>query len=305
MGSDPLRFANRATISARVDADHRTRQVELRRIPPGEEYQACVPSGNPETAAKLLSEIGAKFSATAESDIYKSIIGFSEVTLAGELYIDQLKAARARFASSVEEVAVDFAKLKKYTPEHAKKIIAARIQLKNDLKNVFPGATYFRSIPVEGRLNSDEITEALSKDLEKTSSLKGKTVTNLSRRVFQKGSQELNYADDIAVKLDLKVARKLKLASKILVPLDFLPPLAVLLTTDNEAEIKKALIQFHAIAVGKVAGKVAAGGVIMLCTVFGVGTLGWGFLVCGVGALAADIIAGDAVEQYITPMLSD
>lgn len=113
----------------------------------------------------------------------------------------------------------------------------------------------------------------------------------------------MSYADDLPVKVDLKLAKTLKSVNKVVQVMEFVPAASVLLSSDNPREQEKALAQLGAKASGLVIEQAISVYGPALCVAFTAGTLGLGFVSCGLISLGVGIYLGNSVEEMMKPIL--
>lgn len=298
-----LDYAGKPATYAAISRPEGRQQAELRAAPSGERYDVCMPTGNPLTARAMINELSHTWNEATKLNGYQAALKISKATMAGELYIQQVEAAKNRFISSASRISKNYVQSGKYTSEHVAQILDARVILKKELSAVQPAMSFFRTTIVEYALDSDKITNKVTRDLNALQNLKGRALDNLSRNAVKRGSSFVNYADNVSIKVNKDLALKLGKVGKIVTALEFLPAAAVLLSSDNEIEQKKAMAQLGGKFLGTTVETIIATGGPLLCVSIGVATAGSGFVACGLLAIAAGIYLGQEVEDLMTVVL--
>lgn len=277
-------------------------QAMLSAAPPGARCDISLPVSQAETARKVVETLARDWNETAQGDAYKSLLWIPKSVIAGELFEQQVEHARNRFSKRMADVAADYAKTGKYTPAHVQMISDGRAALKTDLQGVFPSRYGMNVARIDANTASDAVSRRLSTDVATAKRLSGKTQHNFARNAVKRGSA-LTYADDVAVVTDLKLAKTLKSVGNFVQVVEIAPAAAVLLSSKDEREKEKALAQIGGKAYGMLAERAVTLYGPMLCTAFGLGTMGWGFIACGLATYGAGFYFGDYVEKKMTKVM--
>ncbi|WP_455963632.1 hypothetical protein [Methylorubrum aminovorans] len=222
--------------------------------------------------------------------------------MAGELFVQQVEASGARFSQSMTQLAKDYHKVGKFTPDHVAKILDARLLLRKDLSSIYPIASFFRADMLDMSA-SNTATARLSTEIDSLKKLPpeaAKTISNLARNAAKRSLAAPSYIDEAPIVTDFRLAKKLKTVGNIVQVVEFLPPAAVLLTTDDNRERERALNELWAKGSGFAVEQMLVRFGPALCVAFGVSTAGWGFAACGIASVAAGIYFGKAVEVNMT-----
>jgi len=302
--TNSLAYAGTPAVRASTRIAGDRQDVAISPVTYGENHDICLPAENEEQARKLLREFALNLDVKANTEEAKQLQGLLKATGAGQFYILQINSAKARFTKVAEGVAAEVKEGGKYTPEMGKKLVKARQALTESLKDIFPAMTFYRSSPPLSTLESTAATEKMVEQLEALETLSGRPQNNLTRNITKRGQGALTYADEVPIKVDLQLAKKLKLIDSFIVVVDLAPEVSLLLTSNNEREQNAALVALSAKAAGVFVDRVTSEVAMNLCVGFGVMTGGWGFLMCGVAAIGTGIFAGLMTENYMKSKLT-
>lgn len=287
----PLSFPNNPAIGAATSLGASETFVEA--IPVADHdvnRQMCLPASSPNKAASMMGELLDAWSEAADEQSYKSILGISKSVAAEENYYQIADAALKRFSRVVEEVGAEVRRTNKYSPENAKKILNARNQLTFVLKELVPGTSSFVFSPPIDLSKSNLYTEKLDRQL----------LTNNTNRKVLKSLVNRGASKNLPSPIPKNLSKQLSYASKFVLAIEIAPPLATVLTTDDQAKQEKAFRQLIGIGVGMGVESAATKGGLALCALFTLTTAGWGFLACGIGAIGTGIFLGKVTEGVIT-----
>ncbi|MBK5397464.1 hypothetical protein JFU47_12230 [Pseudomonas sp. TH39(2020)] len=292
--------AVRATT--RVAGEHQ--EIIASPVTYGGAYDICLPTDNEEQSRRMFRDFAISLNAKAEESGGKFFQGLLKAPGAGQLYELQIRESVARFSKVADEIATEVRTSGKYTKELAQKLIEARQTMTHSLKDIFPAVSRFQSsVPID-ELESTLATQNLVADEAALAKLTGRPERNFTRNIIKRGQQAITYVDENPIKLDLRLAERLKGLEKFMVVVELAPAISLLLTSNNEREQQAALIALTSKTSGVLADALASQFMMGFCVGFGLTTAGWGFLVCGTAAIAIGIYAGTQLENHMNSKLT-
>lgn len=294
--------AQGASIRAATNSAVSKPQASISAAPPGARSDISLPVSQAESARRVVESLARSWNNSAEGSVYKTMLWVPKSAIAGELFEQHVELARNRFTKRMGDVAADYAKTGKYTPAHVKMISEAQVVLKGELQGIVPSNYGMNVSRIDANTASGAVSKQLANDVITAERLSGKTQHNFARNAIKRGSS-ITYADDVAVVADLKLAKALKSVGTFVQVVEFAPAAAVLLSSKDDREREKALAQIGGKAYGALTERAVTTYGPMLCTAFGLGTMGWGFLACGLATYGAGFYLGDAVEKKMTKVL--
>lgn len=229
-------------------------------------------------------------------------MGMSKAMGAGDLYLKQVKEAERRFSRVVDEIAQEFSKTGKYTPQHTARLLEARKSLTDALRDVYPDISFYRVAPPVEDMVSTRATQRLASDLAAMDTLEARPLANLTRNAPKRGLSAPTYLDEAPIIVDQRLAKYLGKADLIMLAVEIGPAIADVLTARSEQEHKKAIAELTAKGAGMAADKAASYVTLTLCVGFAAATAGWGFLACGVLSVGVGIAVGSYAESLIRDM---
>ncbi|MEF2270547.1 hypothetical protein V3C40_27525 [Janthinobacterium sp. LS2A] len=269
----------------------------------GERYDICLPTDNQRSAKELYAEMNARVANSGGPTTSDLLLGLGKASGAGELYIMQIKSMVAKFSKVTQEVATDFSKTGKYTAAHAAKVLEARRALEGALKDVVPAISFYRTVDASQGFDSITATERLSADVDAMSGLSGRPLRNQERQSLKRINNAIDYSMEAPVIIDSKLAHILNKADKILVAVELAPAVGHMLTAKTEQEQKKAAIEMSAKALGMALDRIVSAKSLALCLGLTVISGGWGFLMCGVGAMTLGLAVGYVAEEQMKKLI--
>lgn len=292
-----------AALRAATGVPGERQSVDLIPVSPGLTYDVCLPVSSQSQAASLVADVGR--SESARKSARKNYLEpLSSASTAGDLYVTQVKTAVARYTKKIDAISADYAKVGKYTKEHAEQMVAARGSLYKELADVIPPAAFYRVSTAHPELESVQAAAREASDIAALRELSGKPAQNLSRNIVKRGKAAVTAADDIPISIDKKIADKLGKLDKVLVVVKLAPAAVSALQAKSDEEREKALKEFAAVGAGIAADKIVVGLGMAFCAAFTVTSLGWGFLVCGLTFATAGTYLGEYAEEQVSELLT-
>lgn len=283
----PLNGAVNASLNAATWTPSDDVDAVLSSVSNGGIADLRIPVSSEAAARQLLLAMGDKLREIEDS------LPAKVLELAGtstDLWELQLKSAVRLFESSVNEVLDEARSINKYTPEMAKKLVAARGKLLNSLHDISRINKAFRIDTKDPRLLTLRRQAALEKNvfsLEKVSlSSQGSASKKLIQQTLRAPLTQLSEP----ILLDHGLAKALRRMGTFLVAIQVTSDVAHVLRAKSEDEQKNAI----ATLLAGFAVTAATDATISLCVLLGPAALS-----CGLAVFSAGVYWGDSFEKSI------
>lgn len=305
MERPPLGYAGIASLRSATATAEDKRIVVIQPAPNGRTGDIVLPSSNDKTTLELLAGLANQANIAASGVGGDTLIALSKSSLAGELYVQQVEGAVAHCVNTGKAIAADYVEVRKFTPEHAKRILDARLEMLRALKVIVPPKAAASVTEGMTGIASVDATARLAADVQAMQSLEGRSLQNLARNAVRRIEAAPTFDQDLpAIAMDSKLAARLKTFGNVVQVIELMPPAIVLITSDDRREQENALAQLGGKITGSLVEKAIQSGGPALCVMFGVSTMGYGFLACGLISVGVGIYAGKEVESRMTKVLS-